>query len=32
MIVATARRLGAKLATRDEKMLDYAKRGHMAVL
>lgn len=32
MIVATARRLGAKVATRDETMLDYAKHGHMAVL
>jgi PIN domain nuclease of toxin-antitoxin system len=32
MIVATARRLGATLATRDGRILDYAAAGHLSVL
>ncbi len=32
MLVATARRLGASLATRDGAILSYAGRGHLSVL
>jgi PIN domain nuclease of toxin-antitoxin system len=32
MIVATARRLGAAVVTRDQKILDYAQVGHVAAL
>jgi PIN domain nuclease of toxin-antitoxin system len=32
IILATARRMGARLATRDRKMLEYAHRRRMAVL
>lgn len=32
MLIATARRLGAALATRDEAILSYAGGGHLAVL
>jgi PIN domain nuclease of toxin-antitoxin system len=32
MLVATARAMGARLVTRDRKLLDYATSGHLAVL
>jgi PIN domain nuclease of toxin-antitoxin system len=32
MIVATARRLGAAVVTRDQKILDYARAGHVAAV
>lgn len=32
MLIATARRLGASLATRDGTILSYARGGHLAVL
>jgi PIN domain nuclease of toxin-antitoxin system len=32
MLVATARRVGATLVTRDGRILDYADGGHLSVL
>jgi PIN domain nuclease of toxin-antitoxin system len=32
ILIATARLLGATLVTRDERILDYAKQGHVKVL
>ncbi len=32
MIVATARLAGARLVTRDQRILDYGARGHVAVM
>ena len=32
IIVATARRMGARLMTRDRKLLQYGRKGHVAVL
>ena len=32
ILIATARLLGAALVTRDERILDYAKKGHLKVL
>lgn len=32
MVVATARRLGAAVVTRDRKILDYASAGHVAAM
>jgi PIN domain nuclease of toxin-antitoxin system len=32
IIIATARRMGARLLTRDRRILDYARRRHLAVL
>jgi PIN domain nuclease of toxin-antitoxin system len=32
ILIATARLLGAALVTRDERILDYAKKGHVRVL
>ncbi|MEX2571602.1 MAG: type II toxin-antitoxin system VapC family toxin [Gemmatimonadota bacterium] len=32
MIIASARSVGARLATRDRRILDYAAQGHVAVL
>jgi PIN domain nuclease of toxin-antitoxin system len=32
VIVATARRMGAQLMTRDRKLIQYDRRGHVAIL
>jgi predicted nucleic acid-binding protein len=32
MIAATARNMGARLLTRDQKLLDYAADGHLQIL
>jgi PIN domain nuclease of toxin-antitoxin system len=32
MLIATAREMGARLVTRDRRLIDYAARGHLAIL
>lgn len=32
IMVATARRMGARLMTRDRKLIQYARKGHLAIL
>jgi len=32
MLIATARELGASIVTRDRKILDYGRRGHVGVI
>jgi PIN domain nuclease of toxin-antitoxin system len=32
MLVATARRMGARLLTRDKKLIEYGRRGHVSVV
>jgi PIN domain nuclease of toxin-antitoxin system len=32
MLMATARRIGASLVTRDERILEYARSGHLSVV
>jgi PIN domain nuclease of toxin-antitoxin system len=32
MLMATARRIGASLVTRDERILEYARSGHLSVI
>ena len=31
IIVATARRMGAQLMTRDQKLIQYGRKGHLAI-